>query len=262
MLAEDDKQGDIFRQGDPVALIGDGWHPVEYASDGKRFRWIARNARLNVAQLTRSPYVIVMETEPGPSAGSKPFTLAAYEDDVKLTSASVAGKVELRLPGVPKPLIRELTLRVEMAAPPIAAPGDPRDLSYRIFSLRLVREQADVVPPGIAVKNGWYPLETFAGETFRWVGTEATIEIESPNGSGGTLALELEPGPGVGSGPFDLKVDYGNLQPLTIKIKSRQQIEVPYARGIKTIKLHAQGGGRRLPSDPRVLDFRVFSLRE
>lgn len=251
---------DVFREGDPIVLVGAGWYDPETQEGNAAFRWVAREARLNAAQLTRSPYELVMDIEPGPAVGSKPFELAIYDGDAKLASVSIDGRkrVELPLPAAARPLVRELSLRAENAATAVAVPDDSREMAYRVFSMQLARKPGDVVHPAFAVGKGWYALESFSGETFRWAGSEATIEM-GEHANGGTLALEVEPGPGVGSGPFNLKVSVGGQAPLTISVQARQRIEIPLGPGAGSVKLQAEGGGKRVASDPRILNFRAFS---
>lgn len=254
---------DVFREGDPIVLLGEGWYDVETAPGEGAFRWVRHEARLNCAQLTRSPYALEIDLEPGAATGGKAFELAAYEGGTRIASAQVTGrgKVELELPAASSPTVRELTLHCEKAASAVAAPGDDREMAYRVFSISAVRRPADVVHPAFSVGKGWYALESFSGETFRWAGSEAMIEA-AENAGAGVLALEIEPGPGVGSGPFNLKVSVGSQPPMTINVQRRQRIEIPYAAGGGKIKLATEGGGKRVSSDPRILNFRAFSATD
>ena len=67
------------------------------------------------------------------------------------------------------------------------APNDARILNFRILRIAVARQAAEVVPVGSGYKvgTGWYPLETFNGESFRWVNNDAMLEA-------GAAAILLE----------------------------------------------------------------------
>src|SRR5439155_6706010 len=67
----------------------------------------------------------------------------------------------------------------------------------------------------VLVGDGWYPLENFAGETFRWVNNDAEIVIPTSAAPNRRLRVELEPGPGVAGQRFDLQVLDGSGRELT-----------------------------------------------
>lgn len=255
---------DIYREGDLLVLTGSGWYAVESSSSGP-FRWVGAEADLTVAQMTRSPYSLLLEIEPGPAVGAKPFDIGVTDDGVKIETLKVPGRkvVQLDLPGG-SPKIRCLKLRVENAGPPSPTPGDTRTLSYRIFKIELVRKPADIVHAGQNVKvgTGWYPLETFKGETFRWAGPEASFELEKRDGPV-EVALEVEPGPGVSLKPFKIKT-FLNDKPLgEAEVKTRQRLIVTCpAGGVGLLRIKVDGGGEAAPNDPRIMNFRAFSAAD
>jgi hypothetical protein len=117
----------------------------------------------------------------------------------------------------------------------------------------------DIVPlgSGLRLGSGWYPLETYAGETFRWVNNDAELSVEPA--AAGTLALELEPGPGLGTRPFDLQVlDASGHAVETVPVSHRQMVRVHLRTG--TYRLHVGGGGQPCPGDWRILNVRVFRI--
>jgi hypothetical protein len=110
---------------------------------------------------------------------------------------------------------------------------------------------------------GWGVLETFHGETFRWVENDAQITLTARQPGGLVLSMIAEPGPGVNSRPFLLKViDAGGREVSTATVKERGEVKLtlPPLENAQTFRLHIDGGGQRVPHDPRVLNFRVFEI--
>ena len=125
---------------------------------------------------------------------------------------------------------------------------------------------SDIFKPsdGLELGAGWYPLETFGGATFRWVNNDAEIRVPA-SGAKGQLSLEVEPGPGLGSQPFDLQVldETGHTIAQT-SVKGRETVQVtlpiPLSQKPAVFRLHVEGGGLPTPNDPRILNFRVFRV--
>jgi FkbM family methyltransferase len=114
----------------------------------------------------------------------------------------------------------------------------------------------------ITTGQGWYPLEHYRGQTFRWVANDAELMIREPTGTRQTLSLEVEPGPGVGSRLFMLQVlDEEGHTIATAEVKGREVIHVtlPIIKGQAAVfRLRVEGGGLPTPNDPRTLNFRIF----
>lgn len=252
---------DVFKEGEPIALISGGWYAPESAGPDS-FRWVRDGAQLNVAQLTRAPYELLLEVEPGPAVGNKPFDLVVLENGSPFATAKVPGRQTLRIDlGSGAPRVRALTLKAENGAPPLPLPGDPRVLKYRVFRLAVERK-VDVVSlaKGLRIGQGWYALESFNGETFRWVGAEVSIEVQ-PGAHVESLTLDVEPGPGVDSKPFKLRVLAGDSSLGEIVVKYRERIEIPWPKSANgaALRLQVVGGGKLVPSDQRVMNFRAFA---
>ncbi len=137
-------------------------------------------------------------------------------------------------------------------------------LSFRVFKLNFVQAIVDILPPEVGARpgSGWYPLETFNGETFRWASNDAKIEIADATNVT-SLPLEIEPGPGVGSKPFILHVfGESGAQIAKAEIKARQSVSIPVdgagENGPLSVTLHAEGGGKQIGSDHRIMNFRAF----
>src|SRR5437667_9570463 len=59
---------------------------------------------------------------------------------------------------------------------------------------------------GVSFEKGWYPVERWHGEVYRWVGQDAVLTVPGPIDPAKALCLEIEPGPGVRNSPFELEV--------------------------------------------------------
>ncbi len=237
--------------------LGSGWFPLEtYRAES--FRWVMNDAEIYVAALRNVKHYLQIHLEPGPGLNLKPFELLIKENADTLGRTTVKGRqmISVDLPAT-EPRVRKLTLHVEGGGKP--APNDARVLNFRIFKVSFIPALVDVLPPELSAKlgSGWYPLETFNGETFRWAGEDAKVSIAEPGGAK-SLLLDVEPGPGVNSKPFVLRVlNDSGVQVTEAQIKTRQVIEIPLD-GTASLTLHAEGGGKQIGSDKRIMNFRVF----
>jgi hypothetical protein len=254
---------DIFREGDPVALLGTGWFALE-SFKGDSFRWVSNDAKLHVARLRSCAYTVSLTLEPGPGLGSKPFDLSVRDDGSReLATLKIQGKqtVSFELPAG-EPSVHKLTLHVDGGGR--TALGDDRILNFRVFNITMAPGASDIILSNLGLKlgSGWYPIENFNGETFRWVGNEAIVEAQDP-GKAKVVRLDVEPGPGVGFAPFKLSVATNDsAQASVIEISGRQEIAIPLPKTHEAskVRLKVEGGGKAVPGDARILNFRAFAL--
>ena len=127
---------------------------------------------------------------------------------------------------------------------------------------RRVAASRDIVGPdaGIFLGEGWFAPEYDGARAFRWVENNACLTVQPPD-SIQTLVLEVEPGPGVGCGSFDLAFsDERGVTLAEIRITGRSKVSLPLSPGPgpRNLLLRTKQGGRPAPRDPRILDFRVF----
>lgn len=118
-------------------------------------------------------------------------------------------------------------------------------------------DAADVVSPerGLRLGRNWFHKEMSGEEAFRWVENDAEVLIEGP---GRFLMLEVERGPGVKEAAFELEVRDAEGATLGGSVvEGRAKLSVALA-GEKRVFLHCRGGGREIPGETRVLNFRVF----
>lgn len=251
-------RADIVPDSHDVAL-GAGWFPVE-RQGSTVFRWVENGAVVHVAALKPLRHNVSLLVEPGPGVRLAPFELTARLADGRLLGAAVVAtkqSVSFPLPAE-SPVVFSIALHA--AGGGRLTPHDSRVLNFRVFNVAVERV-ADVFPAWAQPGEGFYELERHGGATFRWVGGAATIAVRRVRGT--DLIFDAEPGPGLGSAPFTLRVTGPDGQDVArVTVASRTTVEVPLARfASETIlTLHAEGGARALESgDPRALNFRVFA---
>jgi len=116
---------------------------------------------------------------------------------------------------------------------------------------------------GLHLGTAWAVVEKARNDTFRWVENDAQVEITADKTGDVALTLVVEPGPGVG-GPFLLKaLDSSGRQVAAALVSERERVTlfVPVeAQKVNEFRLHVDGAGKKITTDPRVLNFRVFRI--
>ena len=128
-------------------------------------------------------------------------------------------------------------------------------------------EATDIVAAdsGVWFGSGWYEVEIYTVDRFRWIRDEAELFLQVPAGEK-TLQIELEPGPGVGSPPNVLQaLDRNGVKVAEWLITGRTTIRlnVPAADDgkLQFLRLRVPDGGRPVPHDPRIMNFRFFGIQ-
>jgi ABC-type polysaccharide/polyol phosphate transport system ATPase subunit len=107
--------------------------------------------------------------------------------------------------------------------------------------------------------QGWYPLEAYAGQIFRWAKNVADLVAE-PCPYARELVLELEPCT-VGDDGMLLSVDVGAGAPLQFVLRGREQIRIMVPSSSERpcwVRLITPSAMRLAPGDERSLAFRAF----
>lgn len=120
-------------------------------------------------------------------------------------------------------------------------------------------------PPDVAGKDvkfgsGFYPLEQFGGQTFRWVNDNAQLILcgDEPQ----KLSIDLEPGPSVGMTPMQLAISDNAGHSRAYRVPGRQvvAVDVPRIPGVVTLTMRVQSRHAIVPQEKRVLNLRVFKI--
>lgn len=273
-----------------VAAIGQGiefgrgiYYPERW--NGEMHRWVGNNATLHLHAPAGAPQALSMELEPGPGVGAGAFQLQVKDAKGQIVAQGMVDRrqrVTVALPLEPGQSGRFILHTVGAGH---ALPGDTRVLNFRIFRCEWnshiptvknshtvhfsVEEKGalalvDIATPELGVRfgRGWYPVETIRRETFRWVGNEAGIFVQTPAGPPQALCFEMKPGPGVCYRPFELQVrdQQGQLVAKGM-LNGRQRISLRLPlrpAHTEQFTFHVKGGGKVSTGDPRVLNFRVY----
>ncbi|HEY5258354.1 MAG TPA: hypothetical protein VIJ12_08220 [Candidatus Baltobacteraceae bacterium] len=248
---------DIVSEATEIAL-GRGWYRPEVFA-GTLFRWVNNEAQIDVATAHPVRYKLVLSLEPGPGVGLKPFDLDVLVDGSLLTTLKVRGKESLTVELPPSaPRVHRVTLRANGGGK--TTPNDARIMNFRVFDIAVQRGARDVLPAHHRIGSGWYPLESAAGKSFRWVNNDAEISVSNPAGTE-RLTFDVEPGPGMAYKPFKLQVRGEDGKAISeIDVKGLHSVDVPLPKGdLVVVKLHVDSQGTKIASDPRILNFRVLS---
>ena len=116
---------------------------------------------------------------------------------------------------------------------------------------------------GLLLGHGWRDLQRLPdGVPFRWVDGDAEIVVTLPSGTKRQLAIAVEPGPGMESRPFTLRVvDKGGSVCATTPVRGRETVTVtlPVTPNVTSVfRLQPEEGGTRPPAARRGPNFRVF----
>jgi hypothetical protein len=126
---------------------------------------------------------------------------------------------------------------------------------------------ADAIAGGnggiLSLGSNWGPYETYRGASFRWVDNDAEIVLRSGSGEA-RVAIACEGGPSLGQRTFALRVLDGSRRQVDHVVCDgagrRAEMLLPVDnRGARYV-LHVDGGGKRVPGEARILNFRVFSI--
>ena len=127
----------------------------------------------------------------------------------------------------------------------------------------LGKRGGDIFETGMEYRmgEGWHELERAPAEKFRWV-SEAQLAVRV-TAQMSSLALILEPGPGIGFQPFTLVIKNSARQVIgRAPIRGVTYVDVPLpmpSGTFATLMLTAEVEATRTHEDPRLLSFRVHA---
>ena len=225
--------------------------------------WVAEDSFLFLRKPARPALLTVRAAVP--VLGQRAATLQVLADGKRVAQASLhAGDNEVHalLDG---PAARSrIDLRFDVSTPLPAPDGRPVSAQLKFVGFRQsAGTRVEIADPLISLGNRWYPFESFDGQTFRWVENDARLEIAAPGPQPGELAIDLEPGPGMGGKPVALRLVLPDRSTRVLPaVTGRQVLRIPLVLhgGVNPLALRVIGGGLAIAGDPRKLNFRVFAL--
>lgn len=146
--------------------------------------------------------------------------------------------------------------------------SNSRNASIRVFSPLgpLKNNPLPYVPTiasgGARLGKGWYPIEVHEGRSLRWLNTDGEVYSgRCDSGKVPALVLEASVGPGMDGKPASLELlssDGSVLGATTVTGRDTVVFPLPkdFPSGTRML-LKVTGGGREIPSDPRILNLLV-----
>jgi hypothetical protein len=247
-----------------ILSLGSHWGPYETYRNVS-FRWVDNDAEIVLRGGTGETRVAIV-CEGGPSLGRRSFPLRVLDAAGRQVDHIVCNGADRRA---------EMLLPVGASATRFSlhvdgggrrVPGEQRILNFRVFSLDDELAAAggrDVVDPrgGVRLGDGWYPLEHYRGQTFRWMAGDGRVFVTADRASRATLRLLLEVGPSLGSrvAPISVHDRHGTVLVRTT-LKGRGIVTVPLQleAGENEFVVRVASPNARVPSDPRILNLRLF----
>jgi hypothetical protein len=244
--------------------LGSNWGAYE-SYHGAAFRWVDNDAEI-VLHGGAGEAHIAIACEGGPSLGRRTFALRVLDGSHRQVDHVVCDgpdrRPELLLPAGNGET--RYVLHADGGGKKV--PGDPRILNFRVFSLDDGRggQGGDVVDPrsGVRVGDGWFPLERYKGQTFRWMENDGRLYVSSDRPAHATLRLLLEVGPSVGAREARVTVrDRRGRTLVQTTLNGRGVVSVPMEleRGDNEVVVGVQSRNARVPNERRILNLRLFS---
>lgn len=258
------------------------WQPEEISS-GKLFRWVSDgrigNVLVDVQQRTQNSNFMYICGESGPGIEFRPIDIKVFDAKRKLAGTMLLGSYGchwINISSFQSPFSLEHTEQGK-----IVSYVDTRKLVYRIMHIGFAsNNSADQLPQElqlmediytvldrqaeshVSLGQNWYPFEKFGGESFRWVNDGAGVLLKEIHAKG-TLVVEAELGPSA-SHTINLRIaDLDGKELGICKIEGRKVCDFPMQfdrAGNYYLKITSDAAGQRIANDPRILNFRIFSL--
>ena len=244
--------------------LGSNWGAYE-TYRGASFRWVDNDAEIVLRGATGEARVAIA-CEGGPSLGRRSFPLrvldASHRQVDHVVCGGPDGRAEMLLPADNREA--RFILHVDGGGKRIPRTG--RILNFRVFSIYDARggSGGDVVDGrGVRLGAGWYPVEHYMGQTFRWMHNDGRLFVTVDRAQHGVLRLLLEVGPSVGSPQAAVTVrDARGRTLVRTTLVGRGVVTLPLhqlAPGEDELVIAAAGANKHVPHDPRILNLRLFS---
>jgi hypothetical protein len=247
--------------------LGSHWGVFE-SYGGASFRWVDNDAQI-ILQGPPGNVQVAIVCQGGPSLGTTEAALRVLDAHGQQVDHVVCAgpdrAVTMLLPRHAGQT--RYVLHVDGGGRPVK--GDPRILNFQVFSLDdrpgsgAAADVADTTS-GVRLADGWYPVEQYRGQTFRWMNGDGRLIVSAKRSGSRTIDLDLAAGPSVGSARATLSIrDSRGHEVAHTAISGRHVVafHVPVRPGANTFVLHVNSLERPVPHDPRHLNLQLFSAR-
>ncbi len=260
----------LTNAGDGI-IIGAGWFPLEHFK-GQTFHWATNDAEVTACP-DANDRTLALQLEPGPGINGSPrptaqITITGNHGDAATARIKGSQFVKVRIGSA----FPAETFAIHATTMNHASPnGDKRILNYRILGAALGSSIADckraIVRDGspLALGANWYTYETYAGQSFRWVGNDAQLKLTAAQPKPWSLELTVAPGPSLGE-PLKLIASDGHGHTAAAvpfgppSVPMVLTFALPPEPAGTTITLSTPTKNLVVHSDPRkILNFRVFN---
>lgn len=247
--------------------LGSGWYAPEHYG-GLTFRWAGPDAEITACPDVNSRKLQLL-LERGPSLGMRILTLNIRGNHGDRETATVKPGVYVTIPINQNALAETFTLSAHGRN--IAIPHDPRILNFRALSIilgssaRNCKNEIVFDASPLALGANWYPYETYAGQSFRWVDNNAQVKLTEAQRRPWIMEAEVEPGRGLGGAPLQIDVrdasDKSIAQSSPTRGRAYVEFHLPAQPAGTMLTLSVQSRNAKAPNERRTLNFRVFGLK-
>jgi hypothetical protein len=245
--------------------LGSNWGPYE-TYHGASFRWVDNDAEI-VLQGGTGEASVAIACEGGPSLGRRSFALRVLDTSRRQVDHVMCDGADRRIEMLLPRSRGDAHYLLHVDGGGKSVPGERRILNFRVFTLDDGRggpAGADVVDvrSGVRLGLGWYPVEHYKGQTFRWMAGDGRIFVGADRSMRSSLRMLVEVGPGVGSRQASIWVrDSHGRELLRTTIEGQRAVTVPLQLepGENEFTLSVASRGRRVSGEPRILNLRLFS---
>jgi hypothetical protein len=170
------------------------------------------------------------------------------------------------------PICREFILHAQTFGwQTVASQDGPREYWRLLHKISLqeveTSETSDITVGNerLGLGSGWYDYEVWRNVRFRWSNGDGQILISPGQPRASTLSVDIEPGPSVRLLPLVVQVRDGDgkvFQTEELSGRTTITIQLPpqSARPVLLVLHAADGDGKPVPNDPRILKYRVFKM--
>jgi len=137
------------------------------------------------------------------------------------------------------------------------------DFELASDGLRRLESEDIVAPEGLRLGPGWYVVERYEKDPFRWMAAEAEIIFEKPRDAETSLLMDVEVGPSAPGGLVSLEIvdrEGSLLASATVQGRSKLRLHIPARIAAGSLLLRTRCDGLALALDSRLLILRVFRL--
>ncbi|MBI2756921.1 MAG: ABC transporter ATP-binding protein [Chloroflexi bacterium] len=120
---------------------------------------------------------------------------------------------------------------------------------------------SEAPPPRLCLGGGWYPLEAYAGEVFRWGRAGAEVVVMDALSTPRVVELDIEPGPRLPGPPVRLHATSGGgvvLAELPLDARGTCPVMVPAGPAGQRVQVRASILPSIAPGDHRQLNLRLL----